>query len=109
VADSAISGCAAASVQARPNGLARARRARAEAAILYNHDTGKVLWRVELAGSAVDCQHHQGDDGNRVSWKTLADLSERVCIDRNDVRAARRRICGLGTIVVEGGYLLHLL
>ena len=35
---------------------------RAAAAIIFNPATGEVLCQRELAGQALDCQHHQGDD-----------------------------------------------
>ena len=39
---------------------------RAEAAIIYNPQTGEVLWEDHAQDRAIDGEHHQGDDRARV-------------------------------------------
>ena len=60
---------------------------RAAAAIIFNPETGQVLWRGERAGQAVDRQHHQGDDRGGLP-RRQPDLSRAVTIERSDVYAA---------------------
>ena len=77
---------------------------RAEAAIIYNPETGQVLWESQLAEPALDRQHHQGDDRGGVPRRTIPTSIAEVVVQRADVRDAsttylsaatrsRRRTC----------------
>jgi len=80
---------------------------RAEAAILYNPETGKVLWESNSQDQRSIASITKVMTAT-VFLENSPDLSERVVIDRNDVRAASTTYLRAGYNVSKAD-LLHLL
>jgi D-alanyl-D-alanine carboxypeptidase len=61
---------------------------RAAAAIIFNPETGQVLWEENAQDKAFDRKHHEGDDLPWSSSKDNPDLSQEITVERGDVYAA---------------------